>query len=364
MKAAISATVAATCSASAAAVVRAELGAPAFLAKASNLFFGDDSDSSGKTHYGDTACPCIGFDRLSGETVVVFGDENATTNSSGAEAQVAYPADLGAHCEPWDLKRHPKCTGDSSTDPSWCGEPWCYVDPCRCKIETIPLQSVYVPDARYRGAPIHYSYATCGARNVFADSIPKVGKSTCRCIGLDNVPGSVSIKLTTPGKNGGAVSYPGDLGSTCSAWDRETHPMCKSAEPPKWCFQRWCYVDPCDCDLDEIPKVTMYLPKASFQAKSLYYSYETCGSKDFFTKEHNAEACTNQKSKDSCLDLKLKSGSNKCAWTGKACFGWELIEHPLCQHMAKRFDKSTATALRPFALSIVLVASSLFARVD
>lgn len=34
----------------------------------------------------------------------------------------------------------------------------------------------------------------------------------------------------------------------------------------------------------------MYLPEATFTGKSLYYSYETCGSKDYFTKKYNTEA--------------------------------------------------------------------------
>jgi len=360
-------------SASATTVARPEGATSAFLARTSRFFFGLGGGSGEPVHYGDTLCPCIGFDRIDGETVVIFAEEeNASAagwlppvgmapSPSPAFApsppetgmQVSYPADLGAHCEPWDKSRHPKCKGERS-DPDWCGQPWCYVDPCRCKIPILPKESEYVPDARYRGGPIFYSYATCGGKNTFSGVVTEAGNPECRCIGLDNVPGSTNVKI-----DGRKVAYPGDLGSTCDNWDRNTHPLCKGSDAPKWCFQRWCYVDPCSCNIDELPKVTMYLPKASFQAKSLYYSYETCGSKDFFTKEHNKGACTNQESKESCLDLKLASGSNKCAWTGKVCLGWEIVEHPLCKHMASRFE-SMAVPVRPaawIALAAALLAA-------
>lgn len=81
------------------------------------------------------------------------------------------------------------------------------------------------------------------------------------------------------------------------AWDDSLHPMCHGKFPPKWCKQRWCYVDPCSCNLKAPPKVTMYLPEATFTGKSLYYSYETCGSEDHFTEKYNVEACVNQKTK-------------------------------------------------------------------
>lgn len=52
------------------------------------------------------------------------------------------------------------------------------------------------------------------------------------------------------------VSYPAEIGGTCEAWDQGTHPMCRGKDAPKWCKQRWCYVDPCTCDLPQKPKAT------------------------------------------------------------------------------------------------------------
>lgn len=73
----------------------------------------------------------------------------------------------------------------------------------------------------------------------------------------------------------------------------------------------------------------MYLPEATFTGKSLYYSYETCGSEDHFTKEWNTEACVNQKSKDDCLELKVRGGGRKCGWTcvvPRLCLGVRVGE--------------------------------------
>mmetsp|Transcript_87743 Transcript_87743/g.245574 ORF Transcript_87743/g.245574 Transcript_87743/m.245574 type:complete len:195 (+) Transcript_87743:275-859(+) len=180
--------------------------------------------------------------------------------------------------------------------------------------------------------------------------MPEVGHHKCKCIGLDDVPGTIKVTLSGFDK---PVSFPGELGSTCKAWDAGTNPECLEDSPPAWCSQRWCYVDPCSCDIDELPTVTMYLPKALYQGKSLFYSYDTCGSKDHYTETENTEACQNQGSKQACMSKRFASGSNKCAWTGTECLGWEIVHHPLCQHMtsriAKRSAKASASSARPFA---------------
>merc|ERR1712060_588506 len=144
----------------------------------------------------------------------------------------------------------------------------------------------------------------------------------CRCIGFDNLPGSSEVIL----EDGKKVLYPGEIGGSCSAWDRETHPECKTAKPPSWCSANWCYVDPCSCDLpgDAVPKITSYMPMSTFTGKSLYYSYETCKSPDTWTEKNHPHACVNQATKDEC-DME-----HRCTWTGKRCLGTELVDHPLC----------------------------------
>jgi len=300
--------------------------------------------------FGDTLCPCIGFDNIQGETTVVFEED-------GQQTAVAYPADLGARCEAWDNGRHADCKEGATPGfgESWCAQTWCYVDPCNCKIPVLPKMSTYSPDALYRGKPIFFSYATCGGEDMWTKGVPEVGTPGCRCIGFDNVPGTTEMRI-----EGKDVAYPAEVGGSCQAWDKGTHPACKSDKPPKWCHESWCYVDPCSCELegDVPPKVSMYLPKATFTGKGLYYSYETCEGKDFFTKSVHKQACVNQLEASDCDALP------RCAWTGNKCLGAELVNHPLCQDVVKKAQvedsadevkKSSAVALRPLAAAAATV---------
>jgi len=288
------------------------------------------SKPRGVLHYGDTDCPCIGFDNIVGETTVVL---------EGGE-EVAFAADLGARCENWDDGMHPLCKGGEDK-PKWCTQSWCFVDACNCNIPVLPKMTSYVPDARYRGKPIFFSYATCGGADTFSKVLPEIGTPGCRCIGFDNIPGSTDIRI---GKE--VISYPAEIGGSCRTWDTDLHPECKKGqENEPWCQAKWCYVDPCECNLKQPPKVTMYLPEASFTGKSLYYSYETCGSPDTFTEKYNLEACVNQQTKDKCEVLVKSNGHKKCAWTGDQCLGAELVSHPLCVGIVKK-AKANETAVK------------------
>jgi len=288
--------------------------------------------------FGDPKCPCVGFDNLDGKTLVTF--ENGAVGS--------YPSDLGARCEAWDKGRHPECTAGG--DDKFCGQKWCFVDSCNCELPVLPKLSGYLPDALYRGRPVFYSYMTCGSEDLFTKHVPETGSTSCRCIGFDNIPGTTNIKLTGADGAEKLVPFPAEVGGTCTAWDKQRHPLCTGGkEQPKWCEQSWCYVDPCSCDLKDPPKVTTYLPGVTFTGKSLYYSYETCGSVDHFTTHYNKDACVNQDNKKECLALKM-GGHDKCSWTGEKCLGWELVEHPLCTHIAK----SGGMLARPNAFAAAL----------
>lgn len=275
--------------------------------------------------FGDTRCPCIGFDNIGGQTMVELPIEDSTGK---VETRVAaYPADLGARCEAWDQGRHPSCTGPEKDRPSWCGNNWCIVDSCKCDIDVLPKRSIYMPTATYIGKPLFWSYHTCGSKDLWSDPklVPKLGLPKCRCVGFADVPGNTEVAF----KNDEVGSYPGDMGSKCVPWDEHHHPDCKGKgkDAPSWCRARWCYVDPCGCELPngEVPKISAYLPEATFTGKSLYYSYETCKSEDTWTAKHHKHACVNQETKRDCRS------SGRCAWTGDRCVGWEILNHPLCQ---------------------------------
>lgn len=285
------------------------------------------SDSQKPRHFGDTDCPCIGFDHIDGETTV-------TVEGQALE----YPADLGARCEPWDDGRHPSCK--SGAEPGlaagWCAQAWCYVDPCNCKLPVLPKVSAYLPTATYKGKPIFYSYDTCGGKDMWAKRRPEVGQWGCRCIGFDSQQGSLEVQLG----GGRKASYPAEIGGTCKAWDEENHPDCQGDDAPDWCKSKWCFVDPCECKLEDgmVPKISFYLPEASFTGKGLFFSYETCGDKDIWTK-HNPKACVNQLSQSACDD------HPRCGWTGNRCLGKELSENAECADDLAHIEAGAKPAL-------------------
>jgi len=280
-----------------------------------------------EAHFGDTECPCIGFD----------GREGTIRVNYSKTVRVTYPADLGSRCEPWEATRHPSCLpgGDPGPGKGWCAESWCFVDPCNCKTKVVPEPSDMAPDTTFRGKPLYYSYEACGSKNFWNNKPLSLGKPNCRCVGFDNFPGTTEVDWKDPNTSVvTTIEYPADMGGTCRKWDNNVHPMCKGeGEKPKWCSERWCYVDPCSCDLGEMPRVTMYQPHATYRGKSLFYSYGTCGSEDYFTKTLNLEACVNQPTQEKCLRLTVRNGIQKCAWTGSECLGAELVSHPLCKHL-------------------------------
>jgi hypothetical protein len=269
-------------------------------------------------NYGHQSCQCVGIDELEGETVATLRDGS----------DVSYPADLGARCDAWDLKDHPKCPGED-----WCKQKWCYVDPCKCNIDVLPKPSVYIPGAKYQGKPLHFSYATCGGKDSYSatedektikaiektcavDVDPAVwGVDDCRCVGIGPQPGTTKVFIDDKW-----VEFPADTGSRCKAWEQDNHPDCRGSDPPEWCSKAWCYVDPCSCSLATAPKTSSYVPDSSYQGKPVYYSYRTCGETDSYTAGSHKTACVNQKTAPACGKL------DKCAWTGKECLGKELLE--------------------------------------
>lgn len=246
-----------------------------------------DIDTSGikTTVYGDMQCPCMAI-------VNVDGYANMSLPGADAEVDVAtYPADFGSTCQAWDVGRWE----DPDKGPQSYGKKWCFVDPCTCSLPSSPPDG-YLPSATVNGRPVHVSYATCGEVAevaevaVAVDSAATeqicavepdplvVGLSGCTCVGIAELLGTRRLYL-----DGAWVDYPGGAGSSCAAWDENRHPDCSAVDPPAWCRQPWCYVDPCNCGVSS-DKATS-LPGATFQGKPLYYSYTTCGGADMYTNE-------------------------------------------------------------------------------
>eukprot|EP00438_Fugacium_kawagutii_P024900 Skav236048 [mRNA] locus=scaffold2566:11128:19466:+ [translate_table: standard] len=212
------------------------------------------------SRYGSGACPCIGFDNLEGEAVTLIDGK-----------MVKYPADLGSSCDAWDAGVHPDCTKAGG---EWCKQPWCYVDPRQCKLDVLPTMSTYMPTARcYKHMPLFYSYST------FSD-----------LLGF----------FLRAGREQGSK-------------DLDNHPQCSvNGSKPEWC-NRKLGVDPCSCSVFQPPKVSTYL-NGTMHGRSIYYSYETCGSLVQLELVLCTSACT-QTCQDAC------SKNLKCLWSGDSCLG-------------------------------------------
>jgi len=295
---------------------------------------------------------------------------------------------------------------DPGKGEGWCAQKWCYVDPCNCHIKTLPKTSPYLPGATFQGKNIYYSYATCGGHDTFTatrkeacvnqmkekdckaltkcawangqcmgkdlvgvckkklDSVT-YGDQKCRCIGIEHLLGEISVNaeksflqipagqladIKFPAK---VTKFPADAGATCQAWDDGRHPECVSkneTDRPEWCTQKWCYVDPCTCDMDVPPKQSKYLPGAVFQGIPVYYSYSTCGSVDTWTLGHHKNACVNQKSKEACVK------QDTCDWVGTKCLGKELVtDCPAIAEREKTKSHSNAIALTLSAICLLLI---------
>jgi len=110
------------------------------------------------------------------------------------------------------------------------------------------------------------------------------GENGCRCVGIDNQPGTLEVQVDE--NSGKTTEYPADTGATCGSWDLDRHPECKGADKPGWCTDRWCFVDPCSCNLDVPPSRTNYLPDSNFQGNPIFYSFATCATENRYSKTH------------------------------------------------------------------------------
>jgi len=272
--------------------------------------------------FGNQDCPCIGFDNVQGETLIFM--EGKFVN---------YPGDLGSRCEAWDDGWHPNSCQEGQMPGkgnNWCAEKWCYVDPRKCKLDSLPQMSHYVPTARYQNMPLFWSYATCGSKLMADPQVETLGNTGCRCTGFDNLPGTMDFKIGVK-----KVAYPAETGGTCGAWDMEHHPECAvKGEKPAWCSKKWCFVDPCSCSLQHPPKMSGYLADSDTNKRSIFFSYETCG-EDVSTAEWNVDLCSIEKTASDCAKKAT------CAWSGAACLGQELVEKELCKASAVKSSKGT-----------------------
>lgn len=182
------------------------------------------------------------------------------------------------------------------------------------------------------------------------------GDDRCPCIGIDNLTGSTTVVV----HGNTRAEYPADTGAHCAAWDNNRNPLfCSQGQVPGvdhgWCAQSWCYVDPCNCNLDMKPKATSYLPDGQYQGRPMYYSYATCGGEDTWSAQREQKAKVADDSMCEKQDYPLQAGGKsecKCigidgedgfvrftvsgtpltfpASTGATCSAWDFASNPTC----------------------------------
>jgi hypothetical protein len=169
------------------------------------------------------------------------------------------------------------------------------------------------------------------------------GNQDCRCVGFGGHKNGKAVRYINDNED---VSYNSNVGSSCEAWEMTAHPDCKKdGAKPAWCSQKWCYVDPCKCNLATEPRAVMDANAYEmFQGKTAFFSYETCGSVDHWTDAHKEEYCHAYTTEATCGTL------DKCMWTGKKCTSKALGE--LCdlqEESGVLGVESGAFSFRPFA---------------
>jgi hypothetical protein len=277
--------------------------------------------------FGKNKCPCVGIDNLRGYFAVELDFHH-----------VQYPLEVGASCDEWDKGYNPAC--EAAIPPSWCNQKWCYVDPCECELDVTPKKTQI--GLEYQGHAAFWSYDTCGNFDFFSADTSKescasrkdsgacsqkpdcgwdgkqcldkealatcekkqslnagvYGKEDCRCVGFSGHQNGAAVMYINDNEQ---VAYPPDVGGTCGAWESTAHPDCKKdGAKPQFCSQKWCFVDPCKCSGGVPPRTVMTANgDMRFQGKTAYWSYDTCGSVDEWSKNLKGEYCVTQKNRRS-----------------------------------------------------------------
>jgi hypothetical protein len=164
---------------------------------------------------------------------------------------------------------------------------------------------------------------------------PVTGMESCSCIGgVLHVPRTPCDEFfRTPGK-GVAVTeecvkadngqlYASDYGAECdlhkepgsaACFDLTTGIEKNASLQEHWCTQKWCYIDPCNCDAADAT------PSDYFPGK-LSYSYATCGAVNTYTETMMNSSMFNPMGSSKCIDAQIPEGggSGMPAMMSEAC---------------------------------------------
>lgn len=176
------------------------------------------------------------------------------------------------------------------------------------------------------------------------------GDRECPCMQLDKLPYTINITMISAEA---IVEYPADVGGHCQAWDDGVAPSCEEGGTPgegqDWCAKKWCYVDPCSCNISIQPKASNYFPTAFLDGRPLYYSYATCGDEvdAELVKEDDSAMCSTPSDEKivgssdcSCIGIAELPGTRPIyadgayadypGGAGSSCQAWDMDRHPDC----------------------------------
>jgi hypothetical protein len=225
-------------------------------------------------------CDCVGL------------PQDIKTNTTALKG---YAPDYGDECSAHDMA-YGDCTGASA--PDWCISSWCYVEPeCALSDKTA---SFYFDDV----SGLFYSYTNCGGADTFSDAACGAATDLTACgamsqcafdngacvLGCDciSLPAGIDLK-----------GYTATYGAQCAPHDIEIPGDCTGSDPPDWCDDSWCYVQP-TCSLTKTE--TVYFPEVD----NLFYSYANCGAQDAFT----SDICGAATDSSACAAI------TQCQWDG------------------------------------------------
>jgi len=116
-----------------------------------------------ETGIGSPGCECVGLAGRPGHISLMYG---------GMEGP--YKAEIGSSCSLWENGAYPTCTlrDEDGKLPEWCETTWCYVDACKCNVDSIaeaPRPTQKIAGSNFHGAPMYFSFNTCGGKYLLND---------------------------------------------------------------------------------------------------------------------------------------------------------------------------------------------------
>mmetsp|Transcript_19040 Transcript_19040/g.34429 ORF Transcript_19040/g.34429 Transcript_19040/m.34429 type:complete len:1022 (+) Transcript_19040:116-3181(+) len=169
-------------------------------------------------------------------------------------------------------------------------------------------------DTQHRGA----SESRSRRRRRSAVTTVEYGDPHCRCLGWD-----LHLQNDTGHSLRSEAGRSHSVGATCSTWADGSSEACDGEDweyGSSGCHQHWCYVDPCNCDLKDRPRLAD-ASAGTWLGRRLHYSYATCGGREptSIRTEVHGGPCPSTTSRDTCEKERSKDGTSKCLFVNGEC---------------------------------------------